>query len=268
MNTGIKAVLSRAERVFTANSPIVLTAFGVVGIVGTVYATHKATTTANKKVADAIYTHNLTASSLERIEGLTRMETAKLVWKDYAPVVGIASLSVAAVIGAQYVNTKRAAALAAGYMVIEAKHEEYREKVEEIFGVKKAQDVDSAVNKGQIERARDRTVTVHTGDVLCIDTLTGQPFSSNMEDLRRAQNDINNDILHGETPSVTDLYAKLEGSGLKATRVTDVLGWNDESMCEMKLTSELDEKGLAYLVMDFSILPKVHFYKKTPAGGR
>ena len=261
----------KMERLITNNSPIVLTAVGVVGIFGTAYTMHKATTKANLKIDDFIYTTNVNRPAHEnelKREELTKVNLFRLTWREYAPVVVVTSISVAAVIGAQYINTKRAAALAAGYMVLESKHEEYKEKVEELFGVKKAQDVDSAVNKGLIQRAGDKQVTVHTGDVLCIDTITGQPFSSNVEELRRAENSINSKILHGETPSVTEFYAELEGSGLKATRLTDAVGWNDEHMCELKLESELDTNGLAYLVVNFRVLPIVHFYKKENQRGR
>lgn len=193
-------------------------------------------------------------------DALTRNEKLKLVWKDYVPVVGVVSLSIAAVVGAQYINTKRAMALAGGYMVLEAKHEEYREKVEELLGKKKASEVDEAMAESLIHRNGNAQVTVHTGDVLCMDTITGQPFSSNMEAIRRAENDINRDILHGDTPSVSDFYAKI-GGGLESTRITDTLGWNDENMCELKPISKLDEEGRPWLVLDFSVLP-VHSHWK------
>lgn len=259
----------KMERLITNNSPIILTAVGVVGVVGTVVVTHKATTKANQILANEQYQRNIKRVSPGDAEPLDRKHKIKATWKCYAPVVGIAGLSIAAIIGAQYINTKRAAALAAGYMVLESKHEEYKEKVEELFGVKKASDVDEAVAKDLVHAAGDHKVTVHAGDVLCLDALTKQVFSSNMETLRKAENNINARINHGEQCSVTDLFAELEGSGLQSTRLTEAFGWNDENMCEMKFTSTLDDNGVAYLVMDFSVLPVGQFWKvEDPDRGR
>lgn len=246
--------LHTVERVFTQNSPAILTAVGVVGIVGTVFVTNKATTKANKILVNEQYQRNIKATM--PAEPLDRKEKFKLTWKCYAPVVGIAGLSIAAVIGAQYINMKRAAALAAGYLILEEKHEAYREKVEELLGKKKASDIDEAVGKDLIHRSGDQKITVHTGEVLCMDALTRQYFSSTMENIRKAENDINASIVHGDQPSVSDLFAYIgESSGLKSTRLTDAFGWNDEAMCEVKPVSILNDEGIPVLLMDFSILP-------------
>lgn len=256
MPIAVTRVLNKGSRFVTGNSPAILTAVGVVGIVGTVIVTYKATTKANKVLANEQYQRNINRVTAGEAEPLDRKDKIKLTWKCYAPAVGIASLSIAAVIGAQYINTKRAAALAAGYMLLNDKHEEYRNKVEEMLGKKKAHDIDEAVAQDLQHRSGDQTVTVHTGDVLCQDALTMQYFSSNMERLRKAENDINASIVHGDQPSVSDLFAHIgKGSGLKNTRLTDAFGWNDENMCEMKPMSVLNEEGVPVLLMDFSVLP-------------
>lgn len=254
--------LHKAERLITTNSPVILTAVGVVGIVGTVIVTHKATTKANKALANEQYQRNIKRVTPGEAEPLDRKDKFVLTWKCYAPVVGIAGLSIAAVIGAQYINTKRAAALAAGYMVLEAKHEEYKEKVEELFGKKKASEVDEAVGKDLVHGSADQKVTVQSGEVLCMDALTRQYFSSTMENIRKAENDVNAAINHGDQPSVSDLFAFIgEGSGLHSTRLTDAFGWNDENMCEVKPVSILNDEGIPVLLMDFSVLPIGHHWK-------
>lgn len=248
----IRRNLHKTERLLSANSPAILTAIGVVGIVGTVVVTHRATLK-----ADEI----LRQDDLTRVPGSephTLQEKARLTWKAYLPVVAVASLSVAAVVGAQYVNTKRMAALMAGYVALESKHEEYKDKVLELVGKKKAEAIDEALYQDMANSAQIGGVNIQAGDVPCIDILSGRPFSSNMESLRKAQNDINELILHGDQPSVSELYARL---GLDTNKMSDAFGWNDENMCEMKFTTVLDEKGVPFLVMDFSVLPVGNFWK-------
>lgn len=259
---GATRVLNKGSHFVTNNSPAILTAVGVVGIVGTVIVTYKATTKANKVLANEQYQRNIKRVSAGPAEPLDRKDQIKLTWKCYAPVVGIASLSIAAVVGAQYINTKRAAALAAGYMILNEKHEQYRDKVEEMLGKKKAEDIDAAVSQDLQHRAGDQKITVHSGEVLCQDALTKQYFSSTMEKIRKAENDVNACINHGDQPSVSDLFAYLgSDSGLESTRLTDAFGWNDENMCEMKLCSVLNDEGIPVLLMDFSVLPIGHHWK-------
>lgn len=260
---GAIRVLNQGSRFVTSNSPALFTAAGVVGIIGTVIITHKATTKANQVLVNDQYQRNINrVAPAGPAEPLPFMGKAKLTWKCYAPVVGIASLSIAAVIGAQYINTKRAAALAAGYMLLNDKHEEYRDKVEEMLGKKKSSDIDEAVATDLQHRSGDQRITVHTGDVLCQDALTMQYFSSNMERLRKAENDINASINHGDQPSVSDLFAHIgKESGLENTRLTDAFGWNEENMCEMKFVSVLNDEGVPALVMDFSVLPVGNHWK-------
>lgn len=259
---GATRVLNKGSRFVTTNSPAILTAVGVVGIVGTVIVTYRQTTKANKVLANEQYQRNIKNVTPGGAEPLNRNDKIKLTWKCYAPVVGIASLSIAAVIGAQFINTKRAAALAAGYMLLNDKHEEYREKVEEMLGKKKASDIDEAVAQDLQHKSGDRKITVHTGDVLCQDALTRQYFSSNMEQLRKAENTVNANINHGDQPSVTDLFTAIgKDSGLENTRLTDAFGWNEANMCEMKLVSVLNDEGVPVLLMDFSVLPIGNHWK-------
>lgn len=250
------------ERVVQSNSPAILTAVGVAGIIGTVVATHKATTKANVKLNSEVYARNVHRQAPEQpytIADLNFKDKFELTWKAYAPVVIVASLSVAAVVGAQYVNTKRMAALAAGYAVLESKHEEYKDKVLELVGKKKADQVDEALYKDMVTKAKVGGVEIVAGDVPCVDALTNLPFSSNMESLRKAANDINERIIHGDLPSVSDLYSLL---GIPHNKLSDAFGWNDENMCELKPTTVLNEDMVPVLVMDFSVLPIANYWKQ------
>lgn len=247
-------------RVVQNNSSSIMTAAGAIGIVGTAVLTQKGTVKAVRAMDNARYKRNLnTVSGLEPVP-FSKKEKLAITWKCYAPAVGVASLSIAAVVGAQYVNTKRMATLAAGYVILEGKHEEYKDKVLELMGEKKKETIETAITQDMVNRSVIQEVEILAGDVPCIDALSNKVFSGNMEGIRKAVNDINERIVHGDQPSVSDLYSILQG-GLKPTRLSDAFGWNDENMCEPKLTTLLDEAGIPVLVMDFSILPVGNFWK-------
>lgn len=245
-------------RLVQNNSSTILTAVGVAGVVGTAVLSSKATTRSVRCLDDDRYQHNVNRTAVEEHKVHTRFEKVQLTWKFWLAPVAVGTLTCAAVIGAQYVNTKRMAAIVAGYAVLEAKHEEYTDKVKELFGEKKAGQVDAAVYKDLVDRATVGGVEIMPGDVPCIDALTGKPFSSNMEAMRKAANDINNDINHGDQPSVSDLYTKLK---VDHNRLSDAFGWNSDNLCEMKFETILDEQGVPYLIMDFSVLPVGNFWK-------
>lgn len=261
LSTIVTKNLRSLERLVTTNSPIILTAAGVVGVVGTTVLTYKATVKTVRALDNDRFQRNLDKVTPGDVDPLTKVETIRLVGKHWLAPAAVGTLTVGAIVGAQYINSRRMAALIAGYMILEEKHETYREKAEEFLGKKKSAEVDEAIAQDIVNRAGDHTVTIREGDVLCIDALSNQVFSSNMEKMRKAENNINARINHGEQCAVTDLYAELEGSGLTANKLSDAFGWNEESMCEMKFTSKLGEAGEPYLVMDFSILPVPTYWK-------
>lgn len=246
------------ERLVQNNSPAILTAVGVAGVVATAITTSKATTKAEKIWSQERYTRSINRTTTDPEVVLTRTEKTKLSWKVWIPPISVAAVTCGAIIGAQYVNTKRMAALAAGYYALESKHEEYKDKVRELIGDKKVAQVEESTYKDMVRRGKVGGIDVWPGDVPCIDALTGRPFSSNMEALRKAENDINARINHGDQPSVTDLYALLK---IPENKLSDAFGWNDENMCEMKFTTVLDDDGVPYLIMDFSVLPVGNFWK-------
>lgn len=268
LSTIVTKNLRSLERLVTTNSPIILTAAGVVGVVGTTVLTYKATVKTVRTRDSNRFQRSMDKVTPGDVEPLTKVETIRLVGKHWLAPAAVGTLTIGAIIGAQYINSRRMAALIAGYVALEGRYEDFRERAEEKFGVKKVAEVDEQIAQNRVNAAGDHTVTIREGDVLCIDALSNQVFSSNMEKMRKAENNINARINHGEQCAVTDLYGELEGSGLEATKISDAFGWNEENMCEMKFVSKLDENGTPYLVMDFSVLPMPTYWKSNGSDRR
>lgn len=131
------------------NSPAILLGAGVVGMVGTVVTASKATLQLETVLEDTIQNAekaktlrkqdipNYTEEDYNKDMAIIRVRGALAVAKLYAPAVSLGLLSIAAFTSSHVILTKRNAALAAAYTVLEKGFNEYRQRVEDEFGTEK-----------------------------------------------------------------------------------------------------------------------------------
>jgi hypothetical protein len=220
------------EKLIQDNSPTILTAIAVVGTAATAWLTHKATT----ESMQAIFEEEMKRETLSK-EPTTKMEEFKMTWKNYIPPVVVGSASIAAMICANRISARRAAALAAAYKLSEKNFKEYETKIKEKLGIKEEE-------KAKAEIAQDRmdknpidgrpVIIAGSGEVMCYDMPSDRYFKSNMESIRKAENDINQQVLSESYVPLSDFYRLI---GLKPTRTSDEVGWSwtDEDNEETKL---------------------------------
>lgn len=197
----------------------------------------------------------------EEAPDLTFQEKAKLVWKVYIPPAGTAGLTIAAIIMAHRISSRRAAAMAAAFAISEKAFEEYRTKVAEKLGEKKERAVRDEIAQEHVQQRladRGNLIYVGTGDVLCYDDYTGRPFSSSMEKLRRAENEINHQIIHDHYASLSDLYDKI---GLAPTGISEQLGWNLDHMLELDISGTITEDGKPCLSVSYKVCPALDRFR-------
>ena len=242
-------VAKRVGKMVTDNSPTIMTAIGVAGTLTTAYLTGKATVKATRAIDEAeVYSKH----------AISGKEKFKAVWKYYIPPVATGVVTVAAIIGANRIGMRRAAAMAAAYSIAQEGWNEYRDKVLEKLGAKKEEDVRAAVTQARVDRTYTEDNQIIFDDirsVLCHDSMSGRYFVSDVETIRRAENDINHQILKDMYASLSDLYCLLD---LPATSISDHLGWNTDKMLEIRLTSgRTTEKtgGRPYVSLEYTALP-------------
>ena len=114
------------------NSPAILTGLGVTGVITTAVLAVRATPLALDKIAE-----EAERRAYEDLPVMNTMDTIKVVWKDYAPAVVMGGATIACIIGANTVNSKRNAALVGLYSITDNKMREYQSKVLEVVGEKK-----------------------------------------------------------------------------------------------------------------------------------
>lgn len=255
-----KTVVKSIGQVLSKNSPTILTGFGVAGLVSTALLAVKATPKAMQLLE---YERELRIDQSKdgTVEDFTKQETVMLVWKCYVPTVIMGALTIGCIIGANSINLRRNAALASVYSLSETALKEYRAKVVETIGKNKEREIRDEVAKDKITNSpvSDKGIILTgKGETLCYEALSGRYFKSDIEQIRRALNDVGRDMLNQMTVSLNDVYYAL---GLQGTRVGDLVGWCiDDGIIEPDFTSQLTEDGTPCLVLDFMEQPRYIYH--------
>lgn len=240
----LKVMLKQFEKVIADNSPAILTGVGVAGTVATAVLASRATLKASAILAEDA---NL------RITPRTKTDVLKLTWVLYIPPVASGCLTIGAIIFANRISTRRAAALAAAYSLSEKAYSEYKEKVIEKIGEQKNQKVRDEIAENRVqENPPGATVFVGGGKVLCYETYTGRYFESTMEDIKKAQNDLNYEIMNNGYASIGDFWDKI---GLSRTEISDEVGWNSDQQLEIQFSTVLTEESRPCLCVSFDVNP-------------
>jgi hypothetical protein len=259
----VRDVVKTAQRFATNNSPAILTAIGVTGTLSTAYLTGKATFKACEVLRieridrDNEQLKDVPAGMASQVPypAITGMDAVKVVWKLYIPAATTAFMTCVAIVMATRLESRRAAAYATAYTLSEKAYSEYKDKVVEQIGKAKEQKVRDEVAQDKVREnppSNNQVIITGKGEVLCYDAFTGRYFMADMESLRKAENDINRQILHSDYATVTDFYNLI---GLAPTAVSDELGWNTDKGLELSFSSVISEDGKPCLSFDFGHLP-------------
>jgi hypothetical protein len=248
-------VAKRTEKFLADNSPVVLTVFAVTGTITTAYLTGKATF----KAADLIKIDEQRRYHYNE-DPAEKKEVFLLVWKEYIPAAGVCFGTLGCIITANRIGTRRAAAMAAAYSISEKAFSEYKEKVVEKLGDNKERAIRDEIAQDQVTKnpATGREVLIGRGDILCFDAYTARYFMSSMEEVKKAQNDTNYEILHNNYCSLGDFYNRL---GLPGTSFSEEVGWNSDHLLEVVFSTVLADDGQPCLSLRFHVDPIRSYYK-------
>lgn len=249
----VTKLMKDVKTVISKNSPGILTGLGVAGMATTAVLAVKATPKALRLMDEA---------ENEKGDDLTKVEAVKACWKCYIPAVATGAVSAACIIGANSVNARRNAALATAYQLSTTALAEYKEKVVETIGEKKAQTIKEKIAKDKIEKnpvTKSDIIITEKGNTLCYDALSGRYFRSDIDKIRRVVNELNKRMLSEMYISLNEFYSEL---GLRGTTMGDELGWNiDDGMIELDFGSQLTEDDTPCIVVDYLVAPRYDFSK-------
>jgi len=226
----LKVQARHIGRLIQESSPTILTAAGVVGVVGTGYLVAKAAFRSSEVISE--YTHEIEeGKAANLLEDLSFKEKLGLTWKFYLPAVGVGSLTIAAIIASNRIHARRLAALAAGYAILSKDFDEYRDKAFEKLGIKKADELNKEIATEKVLNTPPAPGGVlPQGQTWFCDMSTMRYFPSTMETVKAAQNNLNYDINNAGSVSLNDFYSQLK---LDSTTIGDLLGWNQTEKIEI-----------------------------------
>lgn len=247
----VPAFVGRASKLAADNAPTILTAVGVVGTITTAVLTHKAAFRAH----EILLLEDAERKGRE-IEApvLTNTEIIQLTWKEYIPPVISGIVTVTAVIGANRIGLSRTAALAAAMKLSEKQFNEYKDKVVEKLTPPKEKALREELAQDKVTRTppTGQQILVQGIESLCFEPLTGRYFKSDYESLRRAQNDINRQILDNRYATIGEFYGML---GLEPTKLANEIGWSLQNDLALEISTTLADNGQPVLVVDYERMP-------------
>jgi hypothetical protein len=247
---GVTGFISKVGKIAGDNQSTILTGMGVTGVVTTVIFTTRATF----KAAEIIEREERKRPSDTQAE-LTTKEKVKLIWPLYIPPASVAVTTIAAIVMANHEASKKIAALTVASGISERALQEYKDKVIEKLGDKKAVDIRDSIAQDRVNKTPLNTreiIIAGTGEVLCFDITTGRYFQSSVEEIRRAENKINFQIINHMYASLSSFYDEI---GLPPTPYADTVGWNGNELFEVTLSTVLSPDNRPCVAIDFVRAP-------------
>ena len=239
------------EKLIHDNSPTILTGVGVAGTITTALLTGRAAIRADRFLEQQSYIQQT---------DFEPKEVVSMTWKLFVPPVLVGAGTVAAIVMANRIGNRRAAAIAAAYAISEKAMAEYKEKVIDRIGETKEQKIRDEIAQDQVARTpgSNAVVLVGYGDVLCFDSYSGRYFNSSVENIKKAENDLNHRILNDMYASLTDWYNLI---GLASIEMSDEVGWNVDKLLEVSLSSVLSDDDRPCLSVNFNVSPVRDYYR-------
>ena len=248
MGINPKMLLKAAGIFFKKNSPQILAAVAVVGVVSTgvtaAYATPKAV-----KLIDEARDEN---------GDITKVDAIKAAWKVYIPAASLALATTACIVGGTGISLKRCATALAAYGAAEGHLTDYKKRVLETVGTEKAQEIQDHISQQALTSAPKvlpSSCEHHEGDTLFYDIWSGRYFYGDRNTIDRVVNRLNERMLANDVISLNEFY---EGIGLDCTKGGQDVGWNrNDGLLELRYSAQVASNGDPCLVIDFFIEPSL-----------
>lgn len=241
-------------------SPVILTALGIAGVIGTAVMAVRATPKALKLI-------KAKKDELETDE-LTPVELVQTTWQCYVPSALVGAGTIACIVGIGVMDKRNQAALTSAYAMLNESYKQYRQSAKKVYG-------EDADNKIHAEMAKDAGVAsvdwgyqVYNMDMdpgseqlLFYDLASKKHFNTTMAAVLNAQYHVNRNLAIRGDCSLNEYLLFL---GLEGVSGGNEIGWDISYMVEEMGCYWLDfdnqkttlDDGLECIVIDTMALNK------------
>ena len=191
------------------------------------------------------------------VDKLSAKEIAKAIWPNYISVLAAEAISLTFQAGAIHENHKALTALSTAYTLSDTAFRQYRDKVAETVGPKKAKEIHEGVTDDIISQhpvQKECIIDTGRGDVLFFDVVSGVYFYSNIEYIKKIINELNYRMRNENYIPLNELYSEI---GLEECACGDMLGWNIErGMIDVRFDAKLTRDGTPCVVLAYDVPPR------------
>jgi hypothetical protein len=255
-------LITKAKVLVVDNADTLLTGAAITGTVATAVLTGQASLKAARLIdAARLEAHDYDSEGKGDPEAdLSKTQKVKLVGTLYLPAVGVGLTTITCIVVANRLSAKRVAALALASGISERALTEYKAKVVEKFTDRQNEAIRDEIAQERISKHPLGTQVIVTGDgeVLCYDMLTGRYFKSSVEEIKKAENKVNYEIIHFMSASLSSFFDEI---GLPPTNYTDMVGWNMGNPLEVKFSTIMSDDNRPCLAIDFTRPPIMDYDK-------
>lgn len=252
MSIKLKNGINAIRGFIVKNAPQILTGIGISGMIGSTVLAVKATPKALELLNDKREELNT--------DTLTFKETIATAWKPYIPAGTLCITSVACIISATTISTKRQTALATAYTLSERAFSTYKDKVIETIGEKKEKKIRDEIAQDRVNQdngEKRQIIITPKGQTLCMDSISGRYFRSDLDTIRKVVNSLNREMTHQNYVSLNKFYSEL---GLPGIKEGDYIGWNiDRGLIELDFDACITDTDEPCIVIDYNITPDKGF---------
>lgn len=251
----MNGILPRLSKAVQKNSPTILTALSVAGLVSTVILAVKATPKALEILEEEKRLKNDDPESTEPVE-LTFKETVYSTYKCYIPAAIMGTATVICMIGSTKISLRRNAALASAYSIAETALKEYQAKVVETIGENKEKQIREEIAQDRVNNKPTNGVYIAgSGDSLCLDLSSDRYFKTSVDKLRKAENNLGKEMLNSMWVSLNEVYMEV---GLEPIPIGYDIGWdvNRDGLVQFAINACITENDQPCITLDFTQDPR------------
>lgn len=236
----MKDALRSSKLFMKRNAPTILTSIGGVGVVSTAVMAAKATPKAMLILEEA---------EAEKGEKLTRLEKVRVAGPVYIPTAIMGAATIVCIFGANSLNKRNQAALTSAYAMVSNSYQEYKKKVNELYGEEGEVNVVRGIAKDKYDSEK-----ADGERELFYDEFSGRFFMSTVEAVQRAEYQINRDLVMQDWATINDFYGYLNVPHVDGG---DVIGWSTPMNSDMywqpwvdfSHLKMVDDDGLEYYIL-------------------